>query len=122
VRRLLARRGDLAHRRSIQAYFARHAIRECGHSGRTSAQDSHPETLYHFPALVDYRYSEGCYARLFVPHLAIARAVMSEPRVLLLDEPSAGLSPGMFDLVMQVVDELRAQGTAIVLVEQLVRT
>ncbi len=54
--------------------------------------------------------------------LAIAQAVMSEPRVLLLDEPSAGLSPGMFDLVMQVVDELRAQGTAIVLVEQLVRT
>jgi branched-chain amino acid transport system ATP-binding protein len=52
--------------------------------------------------------------------LAIAQALMAEPRVLLLDEPSAGLSPGMFDLVLQVIDELRAQGTAIILVEQLV--
>jgi branched-chain amino acid transport system ATP-binding protein len=52
--------------------------------------------------------------------LAIAQALMAEPRVLLLDEPSAGLSPAMFDLVLDVVDELRAAGTAIILVEQLV--
>jgi branched-chain amino acid transport system ATP-binding protein len=52
--------------------------------------------------------------------LAIAQALMTEPRVLLLDEPSAGLSPGMFALVLEVVDQLKAQGTAIILVEQLV--
>lgn len=52
--------------------------------------------------------------------LAIAQALMAQPRVLLLDEPSAGLAPAMFDLVLDVVDELRAAGTAIILVEQLV--
>jgi branched-chain amino acid transport system ATP-binding protein len=52
--------------------------------------------------------------------LAIAQALMTEPRILLLDEPSAGLSPGMFALVLEVIDQLKAQGTAIILVEQLV--
>jgi branched-chain amino acid transport system ATP-binding protein len=52
--------------------------------------------------------------------LAIAQALMPQPRVLLLDEPSAGLSPGMFSLVLEVVDQLKRQGTAIILVEQLV--
>jgi branched-chain amino acid transport system ATP-binding protein len=52
--------------------------------------------------------------------LAIAQALMAEPRVLLLDEPSAGLSPGMFNLVLEVVDRLKEQGTAVILVEQLV--
>jgi branched-chain amino acid transport system ATP-binding protein len=52
--------------------------------------------------------------------LSIAQALMAQPRVLLLDEPSAGLAPAMFDLVLDVVDELRAAGTAIILVEQLV--
>ena len=50
--------------------------------------------------------------------LALARALMLDPRVLLLDEPSASLSPKMVDLVFQKVLEINALGTAILMVEQ----
>jgi branched-chain amino acid transport system ATP-binding protein len=50
--------------------------------------------------------------------LAIARALMSAPRVLLLDEPSLGLSPLIMQEVLTVIRHLRDQGITIVLVEQ----
>lgn len=50
--------------------------------------------------------------------LAIARALMSEPRLLLLDEPSLGLSPKMADDVFDVVREINAHGVTVVVVEQ----
>ena len=50
--------------------------------------------------------------------LAMARALMSRPRVLLLDEPSMGLSPIMVDKIFEVVRDVSAQGVTIVLVEQ----
>jgi branched-chain amino acid transport system ATP-binding protein len=50
--------------------------------------------------------------------LAIGRALMSEPKLLLLDEPSLGLSPLMSEEVLSVIVELRGQGITIVLVEQ----
>ena len=50
--------------------------------------------------------------------LAIARALVADPHVLLLDEPSLGLAPQVVDLVFQVLEEIRDQGIAIVLVEQ----
>jgi branched-chain amino acid transport system ATP-binding protein len=50
--------------------------------------------------------------------VAIARALVARPRLLLLDEPSAGLSPVAIDLVFDKLLEIRARGIAIVMVEQ----
>ena len=50
--------------------------------------------------------------------LAMARALMTEPKLVLLDEPSAALSPGMADQVFEKVVEIRDQGKAIIIVEQ----
>ena len=50
--------------------------------------------------------------------LAMGRALMAKPKVLLLDEPSMGLSPMMVDKIFEVVDEIHQQGTTILLVEQ----
>ena len=50
--------------------------------------------------------------------LAMGRAMMSRPKLLLLDEPSMGLSPLMMKKIMQTVKTLQSQGTTILLVEQ----
>jgi branched-chain amino acid transport system ATP-binding protein len=50
--------------------------------------------------------------------LAIGRALMSAPRVLLLDEPSLGLAPILVELIFDIIRQINAQGVAILLVEQ----
>ena len=50
--------------------------------------------------------------------LAMGRALMSRPKVLLLDEPSMGLSPIMVDKILEVVKDVYAQGVTVLLVEQ----
>ena len=50
--------------------------------------------------------------------LAIGRALMARPRVLLLDEPSMGLAPTMVEVIFQTIREINHQGTTILLVEQ----
>jgi branched-chain amino acid transport system ATP-binding protein len=50
--------------------------------------------------------------------LAMGRALMSQPKLLMLDEPSMGLSPIMMQKIMSTISELKAQGTTILLVEQ----
>jgi branched-chain amino acid transport system ATP-binding protein len=50
--------------------------------------------------------------------LALGRALMGKPRVLLLDEPSMGLAPVLVDFVFETIRQLHAEGTTILLVEQ----
>ena len=50
--------------------------------------------------------------------LAIGRGLMSRPRILLLDEPSMGLSPIMVKEVFQIIETIRKEGTTLLLVEQ----
>jgi branched-chain amino acid transport system ATP-binding protein len=50
--------------------------------------------------------------------LAIGRAMMARPRLLLLDEPSMGLAPTMVEVIFQTIREINHQGTTILLVEQ----
>ena len=50
--------------------------------------------------------------------LAVGRALMAQPKVLLLDEPSMGLSPIMVDKIFEVVDDIHRRGTTVLLVEQ----
>jgi branched-chain amino acid transport system ATP-binding protein len=50
--------------------------------------------------------------------LAIGRAIMTRPKVLLLDEPSLGLSPILIQQIFAIIREINSQGTTILLVEQ----
>ena len=50
--------------------------------------------------------------------LAVGRAIMSHPKVLLLDEPSMGLSPLYVDIIFNTIKEINKAGTTILLVEQ----
>ncbi|MBO4226190.1 MULTISPECIES: ABC transporter ATP-binding protein [Bradyrhizobium] len=78
------------------------------------------EALAYFPEIAEKRHERGgALSGGQQQMLTVAQGLVRRPRLLMLDEPSAGLSPVLVDRVLNVIGRLRAQGTAVLLVEQL---
>ena len=78
------------------------------------------EALSFFPEIAEKRHERGgALSGGQQQMLTVAQGLVRRPRLLMLDEPSAGLSPVLVDRVLNVIEQLRRQGTAVLLVEQL---
>jgi branched-chain amino acid transport system ATP-binding protein len=89
-------------------------------NGDRAAKASAYERVYDlFPVLAERRAQRGgLLSGGEQQMLAIGRALMASPRLLLLDEPSLGLAPRIIGQIGQVVAEINRQGTSVLLVEQ----
>jgi branched-chain amino acid transport system ATP-binding protein len=86
---------------------------------RTARAEARKRVLDLFPVLHDRRDQRaGLLSGGEQQMLAIGRALMARPRVLLIDEPSLGLAPRMVGKVGEVIKEINGQGTTVLLIEQ----
>ncbi len=87
--------------------------------GNGSLEKELDDVLRRFPALEPRRHQlAGTLSGGEQQMLAIGRALMARPRLLMLDEPSLGLAPRLVREIMRILGELRGQGITILLVEQ----
>ena len=103
--------------------FPRMTVRENLDMGAYLRRDGHGEDLERvyelFPRLKEReRQKAGTMSGGEQQMLAIGRALMARPRLLLLDEPSMGIAPVLVDRIYETIREINRQGTTILLVEQ----
>lgn len=122
----IVRRG-VAHSPEGRRIFPRMSVQEnleLGAFGRgdgaaAAVKDDMDRVFELFPVLLERRtQAAGTLSGGEQQMLAIGRSLMSRPRLLMLDEPSMGLSPIMMQRILSTVHELKEQGTTILLVEQ----
>jgi len=87
--------------------------------GRAEGRKRLQQIFDRFPRLADRRRQAGTTLSGGEQQmLTIARALVGSPRLLLIDEPSEGLAPMIVDEIFAILDDLRTQGVAVILVEQ----
>ena len=107
-------------RRIFQHMTVRENLEMGGYSRpKNEIEDSIEEVFQRFPRLKERRKQiAGTLSGGEQQMLAMSRALMSHPKLMMLDEPSMGLAPILVDQIFEIVKELHKTGTTILLVEQ----
>ncbi len=107
-------------RRIFQQLTVRENLEMGAYSRPASEVDESIEAVYElFPRLKErYRQVAGTLSGGEQQMLAMGRALMSKPRLMMLDEPSMGLAPILVDQIFEIIENMNKKGTTILLVEQ----